>query len=85
MARKIADKKYKKHLRRNNYEVCTAVACCFPNILGVMVFANVNLSSDKIGQSPLWSNKTDSDFCHQSATYAVRSVYFNNTLISYVH
>jgi hypothetical protein len=31
----------------NNYEVCTAVAFCFPNILGVMVLENVNVSEDK--------------------------------------
>jgi hypothetical protein len=29
-------KNYKNHLRSNDYEVCTAVALCFPNILDVM-------------------------------------------------
>jgi hypothetical protein len=36
----------KKHLRSNSYEVCTAVALCFPNILDVIVLENINLSSD---------------------------------------
>jgi hypothetical protein len=40
-------KNYQNHLRSNNYEVCTAVALCFPNILGVMVLKNVNLFEDK--------------------------------------
>jgi hypothetical protein len=31
--KKNCRKKYKNHLRSNNYEVCTAVARCFPNIL----------------------------------------------------
>jgi hypothetical protein len=30
-------KKYKRHFRRTNYEVCTAVARCFPNILDITV------------------------------------------------
>jgi hypothetical protein len=50
-----------------------------------MAFENVYLSSDNIERSQLRSNETDSDFCHQSPTYAVSSVYFNHTLISYVH
>jgi hypothetical protein len=29
------------HLRRNNYEVYTAVVRCFPNILDVMVLENI--------------------------------------------
>jgi hypothetical protein len=41
---KFADK---NHLGNNNYEVCTAVALCFPNILDVMVLENMNLSSDR--------------------------------------
>jgi ubiquinone biosynthesis protein COQ9 len=55
--------------------VCTAVARCRPNILDVMVLENVNLSSDKIWRTPLWSNETDSDFYHQTLTYAVSAVY----------
>jgi hypothetical protein len=43
------------------------------------------LSTDKIGRPPMRSNETDWDFCHQLPTYAVSSVYFNHTLISYVH
>jgi hypothetical protein len=31
---------YKNHLKCNNYEVCTAVARCFPNISDVMVLEN---------------------------------------------
>jgi hypothetical protein len=31
----------------NNYEVCTALALCFLNILDVMVLENINLSSDR--------------------------------------
>jgi hypothetical protein len=38
---------HKNNLRSNNYEVCTAVALCFPNILDVMVLENINLSSDR--------------------------------------
>jgi hypothetical protein len=47
-------KNYKNHLRSNNYEVCTAVVRRFPNILGVVVLENINLSSYKIGRPP-WS------------------------------
>jgi hypothetical protein len=78
-------KNYKNHFRSNNYEVCTRVARCFPNILDAMVLENINLSPDKTGRPPLWSNESDLDYCHQLATYAVSSVYFNYTLISYVH
>jgi hypothetical protein len=60
--KKFAEKNYQNHLRSNNYEVCTAVALCFPNILGVMVHENVNLSENKIGRPPVWSNDTDVDF-----------------------
>jgi hypothetical protein len=42
--KKIGRKNYQNHLRSNNYEVCSAVALCFPNILGVMVLENVDLS-----------------------------------------
>jgi hypothetical protein len=77
--KKNCRKNYKNNLRSNNYEVYAAVAHCFPNILDNMVLENVNLSSDKIGQSPLWSNETDSDFFHQSPTYAVSNVYFTHT------
>jgi hypothetical protein len=56
--------KYKNHLRSNNYDVCTAVARCFPNILDVMVLRNVKLSEYKIGRPPLWSTETDSDFSY---------------------
>jgi hypothetical protein len=38
---KECGKKYKNHLKTNNYEVCTAVARCFPNILDVMVLENI--------------------------------------------
>jgi hypothetical protein len=84
---KICRKNYKNHFRGNNYEVCTAAARCFPNTcsLEVMVLENVNLSSDRICRPQLWSNETDSDFCHQLPTYTVSSVYFNYALISYVH
>jgi hypothetical protein len=64
--RKICRKNYKNHLRSNNYEVCTAAALCFPNILDVMVLENINLSEDKIGRLALWSNETELDFYHQS-------------------
>jgi hypothetical protein len=49
----LQEKKCKYHLRRNNYEVYTAVARCFPNIFDVMVLENINLSEDKIGRPPL--------------------------------
>jgi hypothetical protein len=31
-------------------------SCCFPNILDDMVLENMNLSEDKIGLPPLWSD-----------------------------
>jgi hypothetical protein len=47
LEKKFAEKTMKiNHLRRNNYEVCTAVAHCFPNILNVIVL-DINLSEDK--------------------------------------
>jgi hypothetical protein len=46
---KIAEKKYKNYFRSNNYDVCTAVAHCFPDILDAIVLENINLSEDKIG------------------------------------
>jgi hypothetical protein len=67
------------------YEVCTAVAHCFPNILDAVVLENINLSEDKIGLLALWSNETELDFWHQSLIYGVSSVYFNRTLISHAH
>jgi hypothetical protein len=52
MARnKICRKNCKKHLRSNKYEVCTAVAHCFPNILNAIVLENINLSEDKMGRT----------------------------------
>jgi hypothetical protein len=35
-------KNFKNRLRRNNYEVCTTVARCFPNISDVIVLENMN-------------------------------------------
>jgi hypothetical protein len=81
--KKFAEKNYKNHLRRNNYEICTAVTRYFPNILDVVVLENINLSLDKIEQPPLTSNEKDMDFCHQSATCAVISVYSNHTSNAY--
>jgi hypothetical protein len=46
--KKICRKNYKNHLRSNNYEICTAVAHCFPNILDAIVLENINLFEDKI-------------------------------------
>jgi hypothetical protein len=57
---KICRKEYKNHLRSNNYEVCTAVARCFPNILDAIVLENIKLSEDKIRRPPLWSNDLSS-------------------------
>jgi hypothetical protein len=37
LEKKFQKKNLKYRLRGNNYEACTAVACCFPNILDVMV------------------------------------------------
>jgi hypothetical protein len=39
-------KNYENHLRSNDYEVCTAVALCFPDMLDVVVLENIKLSSD---------------------------------------
>jgi hypothetical protein len=76
--KKFCRKNYKNHLKRNDFEihvhVFTAVARCFPNILDVMVFENINLSEDRIGRPPFWYNETELDFCHQSVIYVVRSV-----------
>jgi hypothetical protein len=44
---KQSRKNYKNPLRSNDYEVCTTVALCFPNILDVKVLENINLSSDR--------------------------------------
>jgi hypothetical protein len=44
---KFCRKNYKNHLRCKNYEVCTAVAVSFPNIVDVMVHENIHLSSDR--------------------------------------
>jgi hypothetical protein len=33
LEKQIAEKNYKNNPQSNNYEVCTAVALCFPNIL----------------------------------------------------
>jgi hypothetical protein len=41
-SKNFAEKNYKNHLRRNNYEVCTAVARCSPDILGVIILENMN-------------------------------------------
>jgi hypothetical protein len=41
---KFAEKNYKNHLRSNNFEVSTAVAHCFSNILDAIVLENINLS-----------------------------------------
>jgi hypothetical protein len=46
--KKICRNNYKNHLRSNDYEICTAVAHCFLNILDAIVLENVNLSEDKI-------------------------------------
>jgi hypothetical protein len=46
-------KNHKNHLRSNNYEVCTVVAHCFPNILDAIVIENINLFEDKIKRPPL--------------------------------
>jgi hypothetical protein len=83
--KKFAEKNYPNHLKSYNYELCRAVALCFPNILGVMALENINLSEDKTERLQVWSNDADVDFCHQSVIYAVSSVYFNRKLISYVH
>jgi hypothetical protein len=84
--KKFCRKNYRNHLRRNNYEVCTAVARRFPNILDVIVLENIKISLQiKIGRPPYWSNDRDLVFCHQSFIYAFSSVYFNRTLILYVH
>jgi hypothetical protein len=83
--KKFAEKTIKIHFKSNNYEVCTAVARCFPNTNDIMVPENMNLSEGKIGRPPLWSDETNWDFCHQSPTYAVSSVYSNHKLISNVH
>jgi hypothetical protein len=57
--RKCCRKNYKNHLRSNNFEVCTAVAHCFPNILDVIVLENINWSEDEISRPPYCSNERD--------------------------
>jgi hypothetical protein len=39
--KKNCRKNDKNYLRSNNYEVCTAVAHCFPNILDAIVLENI--------------------------------------------
>jgi hypothetical protein len=39
--KKNCRKNYKNHLKSNNYDVCTAVAHCFPSILDGMIIENV--------------------------------------------
>jgi hypothetical protein len=46
---------------------------------------NINLSSDTNRATVVVANDADLDFCHQSVIYTVSSVYFNCTLISFVH
>jgi hypothetical protein len=41
--KKLCRKNHKNHLRGNNYEVCSAVACCFPNILDILIIENIHL------------------------------------------
>jgi hypothetical protein len=73
--KKNCRKNYKNHLRSNNYEVCTAVALCFPNILDLMVIENTHLSSDRNRVTLLWSNDADLDFCHR--LYTMSAVYIS--------
>jgi hypothetical protein len=40
--KKIAEKKTIKIINYIYYEVCTAIALCFPDILHVMVLENIN-------------------------------------------
>jgi hypothetical protein len=51
-SKKNCRKNYKNHHRSKNYEICKAVAHCFPNILDAIVFENINLFEDKIGRPP---------------------------------
>jgi hypothetical protein len=46
LGKKLLKKLSKSSQKSNNYEVSTAVALCFPNILGVIVLENVNLPED---------------------------------------
>jgi hypothetical protein len=78
--KKIEKENYKNNFNSNKYEVYTAVARCFSNILDAMVLENLNLSSDKIGRPPFWYNEADLDFCRQSPTCAVSCVYFNHII-----
>jgi hypothetical protein len=41
--KKIAENKYENNLRSNNYEICTAAAHCFQNILDAIVLENINI------------------------------------------
>jgi hypothetical protein len=70
----LQKKTYENNLRSNNYAVRTSVARCFSDNLDVMVFENVNLSSDKIGRSPLWANETELGIHYQSFIHAANSV-----------
>jgi hypothetical protein len=53
LEKKITEKNYKNHLKSNDYDICTAVAHCFPDILDAIVLENINFSEDKIRQPPL--------------------------------
>jgi hypothetical protein len=41
--KKLQKKTIKNHLKSNNYEVCIAVAHCFPNILDAIVLENIKV------------------------------------------
>ena len=78
--KKVRRKNYKNHLRsNNNYEICTAAAHCFPNILGAImaiVLEHLYLSENKVGRPPpspvIWISVT-------SRLYTLSAVYISTT------
>jgi hypothetical protein len=63
---------------------CTALRRCFPNIFDITVLENANLSEDKIGRPPLWSNDTDLDFCHHAVAYITCQQCIYQPLINFI-
>jgi hypothetical protein len=72
--KKICRKKQKPSQRSNNYEVCTAVAHCFPNILDAIVLENIKKGERHCG---LMKQSCISVISH---LYTVSGVYISTTL-----
>jgi hypothetical protein len=77
-------KKLENHLRNKNYEVCTAVAHCFPSILDVMILENINLCSDEMGRPPLQSNEKKTWISVIRRLYMLSAVYIFQPHVNFI-